>query len=97
MNYDPKSDMIDTTGYTLPAELTPVREQLAAHIHGKWAEERMNQGWSWGAKRDDATKQHPCLVPYRDLSDGEKEFDRATAEASILGIQACGATITFMK
>ena len=29
--------------------------------------------------RDDARKCHPCLVPYDDLPESEKEYDRNTA------------------
>ena len=34
---------------------------------------------SWGPVRDDAHKHHPGLIPYEELSDEEKEYDRRTA------------------
>ena len=37
------------------------------HMHEIWAMERINQGWQYGEKRDDALKHHPCLVAYEDL------------------------------
>lgn len=30
-------------------------------------------------KRDDIHKKHPCLVPYDELPEEEKEYDRNTA------------------
>ena len=43
----------------------------------------MSQGWTWGPLRDDASKEHPCLVPYAELPEIEKEYDRSTARAVI--------------
>lgn len=34
--------------------------------------------------QDDRFKQHPDLVPYVELSDGEKQFDRETAMNTII-------------
>ena len=48
-------------------------------MHEVWAQGRMAQGWTYGPKRDDVFKQHPCLVPYSDLPETEKEYDRKTA------------------
>jgi len=33
-------------------------------------------GWKFGDKRDDRRKEHPCLVPYEELPESEKEHDR---------------------
>ena len=48
-----------------------------------WAATRIAQGWTYGARRDDAAKHHPCLVPYDDLTDEEREFDRNTSLETI--------------
>jgi ryanodine receptor 2 len=53
----------------------------------------MAQSWTWGARRDDAAKQHPCLVPYGELPDREKEFDRIAAMGTLRAILALGYTI----
>jgi ryanodine receptor 2 len=39
----------------------------------------MDQGWTYGPERSDALKHHPCLVPYEDLPEVEKAYDRDTA------------------
>ena len=43
----------------------------------------MEQGWTYGLERYDASKKHPCLVPYEELSDDEKEYDRNTSQETI--------------
>ena len=58
-----------------------------------WAAERIRQGWTYGPARDDAAKRHPCLVPYDQLSDAEKEFDRKTAVETLRLILALGYEI----
>lgn len=49
------------------------------NVHEIWAQERMNQGRTYGEKRDNANKHHPCSVPYEDLPDEEKVYDRNTS------------------
>ena len=44
-----------------------------------WAQTRISQGWSYGPVRNDELKQHPCLIPYEELPEEEKEYDRNTA------------------
>ena len=64
---------ISTEGVTLPPELDALVEQLAENNHDHWARQRIEAGWTYGPKRDDACKTHPDLVPYEDLTEGEKE------------------------
>jgi hypothetical protein len=47
---------------------------LAEMEHGRWVVERLENGWTLG-KRDDASKTRPQLIPWRDLSEEEKEKD----------------------
>ena len=54
----------------------------------------MNEGWTYGSVRNDALKQHPDLVPYEDLTEGEREYDRATAMNSIKLLLKLGYKIT---
>ena len=60
-------------------QLPGLQEILAQHVHDKWAERRTREGWSFGHERDDTSKKHPGLVPYEELSETEKAYDRATA------------------
>ena len=76
-NYTPQP--IETSAIRLPEELNPLVEQIAKNVHEVWSAGRMADGWKYGAKRDDAEKTHPCLVPYEELPESEKEYDRKTA------------------
>jgi RyR domain len=84
---------VDTSAVQLPAALTSLLEQLAENTHDVWAKTRISQGWSHGPHRDDAAKQHPGLVPYDDLEESEKEYDRKTAEETLKLIVALGYRI----
>ncbi len=70
---------IDTSGVTLAKNLISLTEQIAEQVHDIWAQGRIADGWTYGEKRDDELKQTPCLVPYSELSETEKEYDRKTA------------------
>ena len=70
---------MDTTDIQLPEELSVLVEQIAKNVHEVWAQSRMEQGWTYGEERSDALKQHPCLVPYEQLPEIEKAYDRNTA------------------
>jgi hypothetical protein len=51
-------------------------EYMAQLEHGRWNVERLHKGWRPGPRRDDANKINPCLVPWHDLSDDFRKFDR---------------------
>jgi hypothetical protein len=84
---------IDTSGVTLPEELTALTEKLAASNHDNWARGRQKEGWTYGPARNDELKQHPGLVPYGELSETEKEYDRVTAMETLKAIYALGYRI----
>lgn len=53
-------------------------EAIAERVHDSWAAERIAAGWSYGKERDDILKTNQCLVPYIELPENEKQYDRAT-------------------
>ncbi|WP_028067180.1 RyR domain-containing protein [Solirubrobacter soli] len=77
MRYVPRP--IDTAGVSLPPQLSALVEALAEHTHDVWAQERLDQGWTFGDTRDDGLRRHPCLVPYDRLPESEKRIDRRMA------------------
>jgi ryanodine receptor 2 len=91
MAYEPKP--LDTSGITLSPDVLNLREMLAKNAHDVWAQERMAQGWIWGERRDDTKKLHPCLIPYEELPESEKEYDRNTAMETLKAICAAGYRI----
>jgi len=91
MTYCPNP--IDTSSVMLPPELSALTEQLAENAHELWAAQRLADGWTPGPQRDDAAKKHPCLVPYSDLPESEKEYDRIAVRGALLAIVALGYRI----
>ena len=85
---------IDTTDVKLPEDLEVLVEQMSKNVHEVWAETRINQGWTFGEKRNDDLKTHPCLIPYEELPEEEKEYDRNTSIGTLklilkLGFKIC--------
>jgi len=78
----------------LPAELEALIEPLAQQVHDGWACQRLTQGWTLGPHRDDARKQHPNLVPYAELSEGDKDLDRQVGREALRALVALGYRIT---
>lgn len=69
----------DLSGITLPSELEALTEALARNVHEVWAQSRIAEGWRPGPERDDGRRLHPCLVPYEELPESERAYDRSTA------------------
>lgn len=90
-NYIPQP--VDTDNITLPKELEPLVEKMAKNVHEVWSQTRIDQGWTYGPERDDANKKHPCLVPYEDLPEEEKVYDRNTSMETLKFILKAGFEI----
>lgn len=90
-NYVPQP--VDTSDVQLPEELNPLVEQIAKNVHEVWAQSRMEQGWIYGEERSDAKKTHPCLIPYEELPEVEKAYDRDTALGTLKLITKFGFKI----
>ena len=91
-NYIPQP--VDITDVQLPEELNPLVEQIAKNVHEVWAQSRMEQGWVYGEERNDTLKTHPCLIPYEELPEVEKAYDRDTALGTLKLIKKFGFKIT---
>ena len=65
-------------------------EMIAKNVHEVWAQSRIEEGWTYGPVRDDTKRQTPCLVPYEDLPESEKAYDRNTAMETIKLIISLG-------
>ena len=92
MPYTPKP--IDTSAITLTPDILDLTERLAENTHDVWARQRLADGWTHGPARNDQEKKHPCLVPYAQLPESEKQYDRNTAMESIKAILALGYKIS---
>ena len=85
---------IDTNDVVLPEELVQLSEQIAENVHEVWAKSRMKEGWTYGKQRNDKKKQTPCLVPYNELPEEEKEYDRNTSQETLKVILKLGFNIS---
>lgn len=89
--YTPKP--VDTSKIVLNDTLLELTEAIAKNVHEVWAVGRIAEGWTYGEKRDDVKKTTPCLVPYEELPESEKEYDRKTAMETLKFISAMGYKI----
>ena len=87
---DPESETTGQTWASAPAEIKrsainyvkvlrflPDREP--EYIHDVWYQEKIKQGWKLGNELSFDGKTHPCLKPYRKLSDHQKRKDNLFA------------------
>lgn len=79
--YNPQP--IDVSSVELNPELIQLTETIAENTHDIWAVGRMKEGWTYGPVRDDVKKQNPDFLPYYQLPDSEKDYDRETAIGTI--------------
>ncbi len=92
MNYNPKP--IDTSDISLPEELLALTEKIAENVHDVWAAGRIAEGWTFGGKKDADKKTTPFLIPYSELPESEKEYDRNTALETVKLIIKMGYSIS---
>src|SRR5262245_43601988 len=85
---------IDASRVQLRPELLELTEVLARHVHETWGRMRLDQGWTLGPRRDDERREHPCLIPYGELPDLEKQIDRQVTLATLKAMIALGFDIS---
>ena len=91
MTYKPEP--LDTGKIELDQSLLQLVEMLARNTHDVWSQQRIADGWRYGPYRDDQKKEHPGLIPYEQLDESEKEYDRRTAIEVLKAILAMGYRI----
>jgi class 3 adenylate cyclase/tetratricopeptide (TPR) repeat protein len=84
---------VDASQVPLDATLTDLTERLAENVHKAWAHQRLTEGWRHGPIRNDALKEHPNLVPYDQLPETEREYDRRSALETVQMLLAFGYKI----
>lgn len=85
---------IDVSEVELDEDLTDLTEAIAENAHEIWASKRRSEGWRYGPERDDKKMLHPDMVPYGELSEGEKYYDRDMALNTIRLVRKLGFNIT---
>jgi len=89
--YHPK--LINLEHVELPEGFDELREAIAENAHDMWALERQSEGWTYGPERDDSKLETPDMVPYAQLPESEKEYDRIMAEDTLRLLIALGYKI----
>jgi hypothetical protein len=83
-------DLLHITGWQVQPALTqapPVTldaddvEDMAELVHARWVEGREQSGWKPGPERDVANRASPYLVPWSELPEEIREYDRETVRA----------------
>lgn len=74
-----KPNPMNTNDILVTNEILEISEKLAENTHEVWAVGKLADGWTYGEKLDKDKKTHPLLVPYEDLSEGDKDYDRRTS------------------
>lgn len=89
--YHPK--LLDLKHIVLPEGIEDLREAIAENAHDIWALERQSEGWTYGPKRDDTKLETPDMLPYSQLPESEKQYDRLMAEDTLKLLTALGYKI----
>ena len=89
--YEPYPICLDDV--TLDDDLTELQEAIAENAHEIWAKARTDQGWSYGSERNDQKKETPDMVPYCNLPESEKLYDREMAMQTLKLVKKLGFEI----
>lgn len=90
--YRPKP--LELADVELSDDLMSLADTMARNVHEQWAATRIEQGWRYGEERSDSRKEHPCLVPYDELDESERVYDRNSAISTLKLITRLGYDIT---
>ena len=84
---------IGTADVVVSAAIAALSEKLAENTHDVWARGRLDEGWTYGKTLDRDKKTHPLLVPYGELTESEKDYDRRTSLETLKVLQKLGFDI----
>lgn len=90
--YNPEP--VNTSGVVLPDEILELTDLIARNVHDVWAAGRIAEGWKYGPIKDSEKLETPYLVPYEELSEEEKAYDKNTALETLKLITKLGYKIT---
>ena len=89
--YEPYPISLDDV--QLDDDLTELQEAIAENAHEIWAKARTDQGWTYGPERNDQKKETPDMVPYCNLPESEKLYDREMAMQTLKLVKKLGFEI----
>lgn len=87
-----------------PGEHSEIREYLSLHLdllaeaeHDGWVKDKKDNDWSYGEKRNDKKKRHPCLKPFVQLPVVEQNKNREAVLRYVDLADLIGYKIAFVK
>lgn len=89
--YDPQP--ISVANIELNPELLELGEAIAENAHEIWASKRRAEGWQYGTERNDEKLETPNMVPYSDLPEIERQYDREMAFQTLKLVKKLGYRI----
>ena len=89
--YEPSPIGLDDV--ELSEDLSELQEAIAENAHEIWAKNRRDQGWSYGSERNDQKKETPDMIPYCNLPESEKLYDREMAMQTLKLVKKLGFDI----
>ena len=89
--YEPSPIGLDDV--ELSEDLSELQEAIAENAHEIWAKNRRDQGWSYGSERNDQKKETPDMIPYCNLPESEKLYDREMAMQTLKLVKKLGFEI----
>ena len=89
--YEPSPIGLDDV--ELSEDLSELQEAIAENAHEIWAKNRRDQGWSYGPERNDQKKETPDMIPYCNLPESEKLYDREMAMQTLKLVKKLGFDI----
>uniref|UniRef100_A0A915K5J2 B30.2/SPRY domain-containing protein n=1 Tax=Romanomermis culicivorax TaxID=13658 RepID=A0A915K5J2_ROMCU len=81
---------VDIAQIMLSAQVEAVTDKLAENMHELWAVNKIEDGWTYGDKRSESRRNHPCLTTYEKLGLSEKTYNLNLARDTIKAIIAMG-------
>lgn len=54
-------------------------EATPEQMHSDWMVKKMQSGWAYGPELNEDLKQHPSMIAYKDLPDGQRANDELFA------------------
>ena len=93
--YEPSPITLDDV--ELSDDLSELQEAIAENAHEIWAKARTDQGWTYGPERNDQKKETPDMVPYCNLPESEKLYDREMAMQTLKLVKKLGFEIVRRK
>jgi hypothetical protein len=84
----------DSTSYLPITEFdTHELDAMAQMEHARWVAERVINGWTYGAKRNNPYKIHPNIAPWEQIDEGTRQYDYVLVKNMLKDLIAMGYTV----